>query len=119
VNKNTLNLSDLATVIRSKNAGPFLITLDVFFKNEETFRVIRDSGAITRHGIAEAYRIKEDDVHEITFFEPAAVLKITLKRWVSSAAPGDTDVFGAQQHVPLMNLSLHVDERRCKKQCRD
>jgi hypothetical protein len=46
------------------------------------------------------------DVLEVTFFEPAWALKISLKRWVSSAAPGDTDVFGAQQHVPLMNLPL-------------
>ena len=109
MNGNRPKLSDLATVIRSKNAGPFLITLDVFFKDEETFRAVRDSKAITRHGIAEAYRIEEDDIHELTFFEPASALKITLKRWVSSAAPGDTDVFGAQQHVPLMNLPLQVD----------
>ena len=104
-----MKLSDLSTVIRSKNAGPFLITLDVFFKDEETFRAVRNSGSITRHMIAEAYRIKEEDIEEITFFEPAAVLKITFKRLVSSASPGDTDVFGAQQHIPLMNLSLNLD----------
>jgi hypothetical protein len=109
MDKKIFKLSDLATVIRSKNAGPFLITLDVFFKDEETFRIVRDSGVITMHGIAEIYRIKENDIHEITFFEPAAALKVTLKRWVSSSAPGDTDVFGAQQHVPLMNLSFCLD----------
>ncbi len=108
MDKKTLKLSDLATVIRSKNAGPFLITLDVFFKDEATFKIVRDSGAITRHRIAEIYRIREDDIHEITFFEPAVALKITLKRWISSASPGDTDVFGAQQHVPLMNLQVKI-----------
>ncbi len=80
MNMTARKLSDLATVIRSKNAGPFLITLDVFFRDDETFRLVRDSGAITRHVIAEAYRIEEDDIHEITFFAPAAALKITLKR---------------------------------------
>jgi len=108
VNQPALRLSDLATVIRSKNAGPFLITLDVFFKDAETFSRVRDSGAITRQEIAEVYRVPEGDIQEITFFEPAAALKITLKRWISSAAPGDTDVFGAQQHVPLMNLPLSL-----------
>jgi len=108
MNHAVVRLSDLATVIRSKNAGPFLVTLDVFFKDEGTFKAVRDSEAITGKVIAEAYRIREDDIEEITFFEPAAVLKITLKRWVSSAAPGDTDVFGAQQHVPLMNLCVLV-----------
>jgi len=33
MDKNIFKLSDLATVVRSKNAGPFLITLDVFFKD--------------------------------------------------------------------------------------
>jgi len=107
--KKTFTLGDLATVIRSKNAGPFLLTLDVFFNDEETFRTVRDSGAITRELIAKAYRIKESDIHELTFFDPVAALKITLTRWVSSAAPGDTDVFGAQQHVPLMNLNFELE----------
>ena len=98
-------LSDVATVIRSKNAGPFLLTLDVFFADQATFREVRDSGTITPGRISALYRIPESDICEITFFEPAAALKITLKRPVSSAAPGDTDVFGAQQHVPLAGLS--------------
>jgi hypothetical protein len=109
MDKNIFKLSDLATVVRSKNAGPFLITLDVFFKDEGTLKIVRDSGAITGPRIAEAYSIREGDIHEITFFEPAAALKITLKRWISSASPGDTDVFGAQQHVPLMNLEVEIN----------
>jgi len=105
----TVTMADLAAVIRSKNAGPFLITLDVFFNDEETFQKIRDAGVITPELIARTYQIAETDIHELTFFEPASALKITLKRWVSSAAPGDTDVFGAQQHVPLMNMSFQLD----------
>ena len=108
MDKRSYKLSDLATVIRSKNAGPFLITLDVFFKDEKMFRLVRDSGAVSKRRIAEIYNIREDDIHEVTFFEPAETLKITMTRWISSAAPGDTDVFGAQQHVPLMNFSLEL-----------
>jgi hypothetical protein len=99
-------MADLASVIRSKNAGPFVLTLDVFFKDGQTFRKVKDSGAITANRVADLYHVDEVDVLEVTFFEPAWALKISLKRWVSSAAPGDTDVFGAQQHVPLMNLPL-------------
>jgi hypothetical protein len=98
-------LSDVATVIRSKNAGPFLLTLDVFFTDLAAFRKVRDAGTITPERISAQYRIPQSDICEITFFEPAAALKITLKRPVSSAAPGDTDVFGAQQHMPLAGLS--------------
>ncbi len=103
-----VRLADLAEVIRSKNAGPFELTLDVFFRDGESFRRVRDSSAISRGVIADLYGVSEADVLEVTFFEPAGALKITLKRWVSSAAPGDTDVFGAQQHVPLMNMRLRL-----------
>ncbi|UCH87457.1 MAG: DUF4387 domain-containing protein [Dehalococcoidia bacterium] len=107
--ESTVCLADLASVIRSKNAGPFVLTFDVFFKESETFRKVRDAGVITRASLAKLYRVSEDDILEVTFFEPAEALKISIKRWVSSAAPGDTDVFGAQQHVPLMSLSFKLD----------
>lgn len=103
-------LADLASVIRSKNAGPFVLTLDVFFNDKEAFQKVRDAGVITKARVAELYRVRKDDILEVTFFEPAEALKISMKRWVSSAAPGDTDVFGAQQHVPLMSLKLNLEK---------
>jgi len=87
-----------------------VLTLDVFFKEREIFRKVRDAGVITKASLAELYRVSEDDILEVTFFEPAEALKISIKRWVSSAAPGDTDVFGAQQHVPLMSLSFELEK---------
>jgi hypothetical protein len=106
--KATLCMANLATVIRSKNAGPFVLTLDVFFKDKETFHKVENANILTKECIADLYNIKESEVLEVTFFQPAAALKISLKRQISSAAPGDTDVFGAQQHVPLMNLTLNL-----------
>lgn len=112
MSKKALCLADVATVIRSKNAGPFVLTLDVFFKNRKTFQKVRDAGVITSLRIAELYNVDETDVLEVTFFEPADALKISLKRWKSSASPGDTDVFGAQQHVPLMMMSLEPNKAK-------
>jgi hypothetical protein len=106
--RSTVCLADLASVIRSKNAGPFVITLDAFFKDGATFCRVRDAGVITKASVARLYGVSEDDILEITFFEPAEALKISITRWIGSAAPGDTDVFGAQQHVPLMSLSLEL-----------
>ena len=50
-------LYDLATVIRSKNSGPFQITLDVLFDDAEIYRKIKESGAITEERIAALYKI--------------------------------------------------------------
>jgi hypothetical protein len=99
-------LQDLALVIRSKNAGPFVLTMDVFFKDSVSYQRARDSGAISTGRVAELYRIKEQDVIEVTFFEPACALKISIRRQVPSGDVGDTDVYGAQQHVPLMTMPV-------------
>lgn len=87
-----------------------MLTLDVFFRSREIFQKVRDAGVITRARLSELYGVRENDILEITFFEPADALKISIKRWVSSAAPGDTDVFGAQQHVPLMSLGFELEK---------
>jgi hypothetical protein len=94
----------------STDAGPYFLGFDVFFKDEECYTMVRDAGVITKAAVAELFRVSEDDVLEVTFFEPALALKVSIKRWVDSAAPGDTDVFGAQQHVPLMEMKLKLKE---------
>ena len=107
--KDAVKLSDMAKIVRSKNAGPFELTLDVFFKDRESFERVRESGFFSEALVAGLYRITEDEVRSITWFEPAQALKITIARTLPSGSPGDTDVFGAQQHAPLLELALPAD----------
>jgi hypothetical protein len=99
-------IGDHATFISSKNAGPFLITIDVVFDSRESFELARDSGQITPERVAELYKRDVSDVVGIYFFGPANALKVTMRRSVPSGSPGDTDVYGAQQHVPMMRFPL-------------
>jgi hypothetical protein len=46
-----------------------------------------------------------DDVLKIVHFEPALAVKITIVRPRASGALGETDVYGAQQHAPLFELT--------------
>lgn len=94
---------DVAAVIRSKNAGPFELTFDLMFNNKQDYDEVRQ--AITPAKIAELYRIPEEDVLKIVHFEPALAVKITIKRPRASGALGETDVYGAQQHAPLFELT--------------
>lgn len=41
-------LAELATLIRSKNAGPFVLTFDILFKDEKKYRRVRDSGVLSK-----------------------------------------------------------------------
>jgi hypothetical protein len=52
--------------------------------------------------VARLYCIDEGDVLKIVEFDPAHAMKVTLRRPWGSGAVGERDVYGAQQHVPLM-----------------
>ncbi len=99
-------LADAALVVRSKNAGPFELTLDVIFKERRAFERARDTQLINRGLISRLYGVPEGDVLDIVAFEPANAIKATIKRRLPSAAVGETDVYGAQQHAPLLDVAF-------------
>ncbi len=102
----TVNIRQVAAVIRSKNAGPFRLTLDILFNEQAVYQRVRESGAITRATIAGLYGLTANRITDFVWFDPGKALKITLLRPISSGAVGDTDVYGAQQHAPLLGLEL-------------
>ncbi|MGW4587762.1 DUF4387 domain-containing protein [Amycolatopsis thermoflava] len=99
-------LAELATVVRSKNAGPYEITLDVLFEDPRTYARVRDSGVLTADLLAESYRVPLDDVRVCLFFEPALAFKCTILRRGCQGGPGERDTFGAQQHGPLLDIEI-------------
>lgn len=104
----TKSLYELASVIRSKNSGPFQITLDVLFEDEEIYTAVKNSGMITAETIAEVYHMATSRITELVFFDTALGFKITFDREISSGTCLDTDVYGAQQHVPLGEIIIPI-----------
>ena len=104
-------LKDIANVIRSKNAGPFELTLDVLLKDQQMFEKLRQADVINTKVIAQLYQIPETDVISIVYFPNARAIKATIVRPLPSGALGERDVYGAQQHAPLMLLP--VDDAIC------
>lgn len=101
-------LKDIANVIRSKNAGPFELTLDMLLKDQEMFEKLRKAEVINKKVIAELYRIPEEDVISIVYFPNAKAIKATIVRPLPSGALGERDVYGAQQHAPLVNFTFEI-----------
>ncbi len=100
------SILELARVVRSKNAGPYELTLDIIFRDAGIYRQIRDGNRIDRALIAGLYGIQEGAVQDIIYFDPASAVKIVLPRRIVSGSAGDTDVYGAQQHAPLLNIEF-------------
>ena len=100
-----MRLDSMARVIRSKNAGPCLLTLDVMLPDEATFAYVVARIASLSHQVAQRYGRSENEVAVLPF-APALAVKITLPRDVVSGDIGDRDVYGAQQHAPLLDIEL-------------
>ena len=99
-------LSQLAAVIRSKNAGPFEITFDVIFAERANYERVKACGVLTPELVRELYGARPEDIVAFMFFDPAQAFKFTLKRGWTQGGIGERDTFGAQQHAPLMDISI-------------
>jgi len=98
-------LVELARVIRSKNAGALNLTLDIMFDSVVAYERVVSSGVISASTIAPLYAVDAHSV-EIIPYPVANAIKITLPRERPSGDPGDGDVYGAQQHVPLLTIEI-------------
>jgi hypothetical protein len=100
-----LKLYEAAKLIRSKNAGPFTLTIDILFENVQIYSQVKNSRKITSGLIANMYGLP---VQKIKIYEcdDALAIKISFPRLVSSGGIGDYDVFGGQQHGPLVELEI-------------
>lgn len=101
-------LRDLASVIRSKNSGPYELTFDVIFKDFDSYYMVRDAKIFTKEMFAKLYNIKEEDIMNIVHFDPAKAIKVTIVRPLQSGSLGETDVYGAQQHAPLVTFKFEA-----------
>lgn len=100
-----VRLHELAKLVRSKNAGPFTLTIDVMFDDRAAYERVRDSGALSRDVVARIYGLP---VQQVSYFEhdAALALKISFPRPTTSGSIGDTDVYGGQFHSPLVELEI-------------
>jgi len=101
-------ITDLARVIRSKNAGPYELTLDMIFKTSEIYEAIKEKQLINAEKIAEIYKIDIELIKGVIYFDPSHAVKVTMKREIPSGALGDSDIYGAQQHAPLLKLEFDI-----------
>jgi len=101
-------LNDITEVIRSKNAGPYELTFDIMFRDYEGFEKVCKAGVINEALVCDIFKITHEDIIKIVEFHPAKAIKITIKRPIPSGNLGETDVYGAQQHAPLLGLEFDL-----------
>ena len=100
-----ITLSEVTRHIRSKNAGPFWVTIDIFFTTTEHFNRYVDHDAL---GIASIAQLFGADEKRIKRFPVASlnVLKISYPRATSQGGEVERDLHSGQQYVRLLALEL-------------
>ncbi|MBI4182901.1 MAG: DUF4387 domain-containing protein [Proteobacteria bacterium] len=101
-----MKLVELASTIRSKNAGVDHITFDIICRERHNFERVRDSGVLNRASVARLFGIEEARVTDFVVFEPAQAIKFTIRRLRPSGCKGETDMFGSQQYAPLFDVEI-------------
>jgi len=98
-------LADLAHEVRSKNAGPFWVTMEVFLRDAAGYAVVADPSFLDEQTIERLYRVSAATVR-IYRIPALNVVKISFPRPVPQGSPHDRDIHAGQHHVPLALLPL-------------
>lgn len=102
----SIPITSAASVIRSKNAGPYELTLDILFKDASVYFHLKERNFFNRELFAALYGVPVEDILKVAYFDPAYAVKCTMARPIVSGSRGDSDVYGAQQHAPLLRLEI-------------
>ncbi|WP_062354344.1 DUF4387 domain-containing protein [Herbidospora yilanensis] len=96
-------LGELALEVRSKNAGPFWVTMELFMRTAEDYTTVADQGFINEQVVGGLYGVDPATVQ--IFRIPALnVVKISFPRRVAQGSLHDRDIHAGQHHVPLAAL---------------
>ena len=100
-----MRLYDIAFVCRSKNAGPFQLTIDLMFRDRASYERVLHASSFTPEAIGQLYRV-DSALVAIKPFERILTIKVVIPRRFGSGSMEDTDVYGSQQHFPLGALEI-------------
>jgi hypothetical protein len=98
-------LAELASLMRSKNAGPFALTFDIMFNDKAVYERVKASGRIDRGVVARTYGIPEENVL-FFFVDNALAIKASIPRPAAQGDPRDADGHGGQQYALLMDIDI-------------
>jgi hypothetical protein len=98
-------LFELCSLIRSKNAGPFVLTFDLMFSNQENYQRAKRSQPLSRRLLAQIYGQPEEDI-TLVYHDHALAIKASMPRPIFQGELQDSDCYGGQQYVPLLNVEV-------------
>ena len=75
------------------------------FKDEENYQRAQQAQPITTSLIAKIYAVAEQDV-VLVYHDAAKAIKVSIPRPIFQCELADSDCYGGQQYVPLLELEV-------------
>ena len=101
----TTTLGELAQLVRSKNAGPFWLTIDVFLATQRDYERAMSSLLTDPEHIAKTFGVPVATIRIFNLPHLKAI-KVSLPRPVVQGSLHDTDLHAGQQYVPLLDIAV-------------
>ncbi len=100
-----VTLREVCHQVRSKNAGPFWVTIDVFFDGPESYARYKDAPALSAEAIGRTYGADPAQVKRFAV-DSLAVLKISYPRKSPQGGVVERDMHSGQQYVRLLDAVI-------------
>jgi hypothetical protein len=98
-------IADLALEVRSKNAGPFWVTMELFMRDATGYATVADPAYLDAAVVARLYDVAAETI-QIFRIPELNVVKISFPRPVVQGSLRDRDIHAGQHHVPLALFPL-------------
>jgi hypothetical protein len=98
-------VQELAQYVRSKNAGPFWVTLEIFCDNDDSYNIIKNSPNITKERVAELYSVDDKKIR-VFYVDNIRVIKFSFPRPLPSGHKYENDMHSGQQYIRLAEAEV-------------
>lgn len=96
-----MTLAETAKYVRSKNAGPFWMTIDIFCDDDDSYDKIKNSDKLTAERLREVYGVPMVEKYAL---DDLRVVKFSMPRPHPQGSPKDADMHAGQQYIRILDI---------------
>ena len=97
-------VADIVESVRSKNAGPFWLTIDIFCSNKSTFNNLCEN--LHTSQICDAFKLEFKQIQRFELYD-LNVIKFSMPRPFTQGSILDRDMHGATYAALIYELELN------------
>ena len=98
-------VKDVARYVRSKNAGPFWVTIEIFCETAGAYEKIKGSKNVTPQKISELYGVEAGKV-KVFYMDELHSIKFSYPRPQPQGHKYENDMHAGQQYIRIADVEI-------------